>query len=302
MKHYENEDGIWELVDGLQRTSTILKFFGKLRMLDRTGFDEPSILVATKYLSELDMAVWEATDRISGIPKQQQKPLEPAQQLFLKRCRLNVEVLKQPSSASTKFDLFQRLNRGGSSANQQEVRTCFVVMKDPSFAEAISELASTDDFRSLCQLSEDDIKNQKDAEYATRLICHGLRDLKAREDLNEFLDRSIMEIIEDVPIPDVRRIFGRTVSLVFQAKGESALMPMNARRKVFTLQGLEIILVGVARNVDTIDALADPHAFVRDKINDFWNSEEARVYTSSGMKAYDRLAKTIPYGTSWFKP
>jgi len=299
---YENEDGTWELVDGLQRTSTILKFFGKLKLPDTGELDEPSILTATKYLPNLQDAVWELTDRIDGVPRDQQVAISGAQQLFLKRCRINIEVLKQPSSVSTKFDLFQRLNRGGSSANDQEVRTCFVVMKNPDFAAGISEMAQNEDFRGLCQLSDDDIKKQQDVEYATRLICHALRDLTGREDLNEFLDRAIMDIIDNVPLGEVRSIFDHTTSLVYAACGEQALIPANARRKVFTLQGLEAILVGVARNVVEIDRLPDPVDFVRRKIGGFWESEEARVYTSSGMKAYDRISKTVPLGTQWFKP
>ena len=299
---YENKDGTWELVDGLQRTSTILKFFGKLKSPDTGGLEEPSILTATQYLPDLDRSVWELTDRIEGVPREEQNPLDSAQQLFLKRCRINVEVLKQPSSVTTKFDLFQRLNRGGSAANAQEVRTCFVVMKNPEFAAGISEMAQNEEFRALCQLSEDDIKKQQDVEYVTRLICHAFRDLAGREDLNEFLDRAIMDIIDHVPLVDVRKVFDITTRLIYAACGDQALIPTNARRKVFTLQGLETVMVGVARNVIDIDQLPDPVGFVRDKINEFWQSDDARVYTSSGMKASDRISRTVPLGTRWFKP
>jgi hypothetical protein len=175
-------------------------------------------------------------------------------------------------------------------------------MKDPEFAAGISEMAQNEDFRGLCQLSDDDIKKQQDVEYATRLICHALRDLAGREDLNEFLDRAIMDIMDNVPLGEVRDIFYRTTGFVYSACGEQALIPATARRKVFTLQGLEAILVGVARNIAEISKLADPVDFVREKIGSFWDSEEARVYTSSGMKAYDRISKTVPLGTRWFKP
>jgi hypothetical protein len=245
---YENPDGTWELVDGLQRTSTILKFFGKLRYPDSADIDEPSILAKTKYLPDLANSVWELTDRIEGIPQESQSPLSSAQQLFLKRCRINIEVLKQPSSVSTKFDLFQRLNRGGSSANEQEVRTCLVVMKDPEFAAGISEMAQNESFRDLCQISDDDIKKQLDIEYTTRVISLALRDLQGREDLNEFLDRAIMDIIDNEPIEEVKNMFNRVMDLVFDSAGAEALIPATARRRVFTLQGLETILVGVARN------------------------------------------------------
>lgn len=299
---YENSDGTWELVDGLQRSSTILKFFGKLKSPDTGEIEPPSILVGTKYLPSLNNAVWERNENIRDILIDEQRPLDIAQQLFLKRCRINIEVLKQPSSISTKFDLFQRLNRGGAVANDQEVRTCFVVMKSPEFAAAISDMAQNENFRTICQISDDGIRKQQDVEYVTRIICHTFRDLVGREDLNEFLDRAVMEIIDNVDVDLANRTFADAVNWTYMACGESALIPTASRRRVFTLQGLESILVGIARNIDSIRKLDDSVAYVKSRIDAFWESEDARVYTSSGMKASDRISRTIPLGVKWFNP
>ena len=55
---YENEDGTWELIDGLQRTSTLLEFMGLLKDVE-TGQLLRSKLQATKYLASLNNVVWE---------------------------------------------------------------------------------------------------------------------------------------------------------------------------------------------------------------------------------------------------
>src|ERR1035437_442831 len=44
---FERENGKWELIDGLQRVSTLLEFMGKLRS-PNGGVEPPSILDATK--------------------------------------------------------------------------------------------------------------------------------------------------------------------------------------------------------------------------------------------------------------
>src|SRR5216683_474585 len=54
---FEKEDGKWELIDGLQRVSTILEFMGSLRA-PSGGQYQPSVLEATKYLPSLHNAVW----------------------------------------------------------------------------------------------------------------------------------------------------------------------------------------------------------------------------------------------------
>jgi len=63
---YELPDGKWELVDGLQRLSTILEFMGKLKEEDGTA-RSPSILESTKYLPSLHNTVWEKSADIVGV-------------------------------------------------------------------------------------------------------------------------------------------------------------------------------------------------------------------------------------------
>ncbi|MHB2266692.1 GmrSD restriction endonuclease domain-containing protein [Aliihoeflea sp. PC F10.4] len=298
---YENTDGTWELIDGLQRSSTIIKFFGKLKVAETDELQPPSILNATEYLPDLNNVVWQKSSMIQDVPMEDQIELDGAQQLFLKRCRINVEVLKQPSSNDTKFDLFQRLNRGGSTANDQEIRTCLVVMKSPEFAQLLAELSASEEMQTLCRLSEEDVKKQKDVEYATRIICHTYKDLRVRDDLNEFLDRSVFEIIDDADVDYLKECYFKSIEMIYST-GDDALIPKQSRRKVFTLQGLETIIVGVCRNYMAIKILPDPTGFVAKRIEEFWNSDEMKVYTSSGMSASDRIRQTVPLGVKWFDP
>src|SRR5437868_3736133 len=65
---FERADSTWELIDGLQRISTVLEFMGKLRDPVGGGPQRPSILEGTKYLPSLRNAVWETTDRIPDVP------------------------------------------------------------------------------------------------------------------------------------------------------------------------------------------------------------------------------------------
>lgn len=54
---YQNEKGIWEVVDGVQRISTILEFMGELK--DESNLKiEPSKLVRTKLLPCLEDMTW----------------------------------------------------------------------------------------------------------------------------------------------------------------------------------------------------------------------------------------------------
>jgi hypothetical protein len=141
---YEKEDGTWELIDGLQRISTMLEFMGVLNDPDGNT-PRRSKLSKTKYLPSLEGIVWQAV-------AEGEETLDKALQLFFRRHRIDFQILKHPSDPKTKFDLFQRLNRGGAVANEQEVRTCSMVMANSEFTGRLKQFAGREDFKKIFEL------------------------------------------------------------------------------------------------------------------------------------------------------
>jgi hypothetical protein len=95
----EDEDGRWIIVDGLQRLNSLTRFFDnefKLRNLE--------------ILDELN--------------SQQYSTLNPKAVRLLRNGILRIIVIKHESHPEIKYDIFQRLNRGAVSLNEQELRNC----------------------------------------------------------------------------------------------------------------------------------------------------------------------------------
>ena len=302
---YENEDGTWELIDGLQRVSTILEFFGVLKKPDGNILAPASHLERTSYLPSLENVVWEKSGNIN-LPLADQVPLEKPQQLAIRRARLDVQVLKQPSDATTKFHLFQRLNRGGAYANEQEVRTCAMVMVAPEAVAKIREFAQNEKFSELTSISEAARKNQKDVEYIVRSLVHTYRDYDNQSDVEEFLDREIINVLNDDPIDDFESRFTFTVNALFEAFGSKALFPNagqdNAQGARYSLRALEAVFIGILRNAPEIMQLNDPLSYLKDKVKSFWEQEQVPAMSASGLRGTQRLQRTIPFGAEWFKP
>ena len=301
---YEKEDGTWELIDGLQRVSTILKFMGLLRHPDIEGeLEAPSKLVGTKYLSLLEGVVWDSAsqDRVGG------DPLEKALQLFFRRSRIDIQVLKQPSDARTKFDLFQRLNRGGAYANEQEVRTCAMVMVNKDYTSQIRSFAETEAFETVFRVNDKQKENQTNIEYAVRLICHIGGEYDPSYDVGEYLDRSITRILEGDLFEGLLETAVSVVDILARVGGDRVLIPNagggagNAAPR-FSLRALEAIAAGIGRNLSAISQLADPDRFVRDRIDSFWEQPEVVEMSASGLRGTVRLQRTIPFGQRWFDP
>jgi hypothetical protein len=133
-----NADGTWEIVDGLQRISTLAHF----------ATESPELLLELKKDSALELADLEKLTTFNGM---QLKDLPtPIRLQFFKRS-LRVTALSDKSDPEVRFDTFERLNRGGVALTAQEVRAC--IFRGP-FNDLLHELADADDFRYLVKLQE----------------------------------------------------------------------------------------------------------------------------------------------------
>lgn len=299
---YEKEDGTWELIDGLQRVSTVLEFIGILRDPDDSDqLKPPSVLTGTKYLPSLQNVRWEAiTD------KPEQPHFDKSLQLFFRRARIDFQVLKHPSDPKTKFDLFQRLNRGGAYANEQEVRSCAMVLANPELTKRVKDIASSEPAVNVFRISADQKEKQADVEYIVRSIVHTAKDFGSGTDVQDFLDKSIIEVFtSETPNESIDSVEW-TLSLLNRLLGNEALLPGEQVRENianrFSLRALEAIVVGIARNKESISLLPSCDEFVTSRITEFWRQPEIVDMSASGLRGTTRLQRTVPFGSQWFRP
>lgn len=118
----EGNDGKWELIDGLQRVSTIFSFFGILKNSNKNNFNlEDSSLIG-------NILKGKNKDNISN------KLL-----LSIKRSVCRIEILRWDSGFDMRYELFNRLNTGGSPLSEQEIRNCVFISK---FNKLINNLST----------------------------------------------------------------------------------------------------------------------------------------------------------------
>lgn len=289
------ESGIWEVVDGLQRLSTIFELQGELRNEDNST-RAPLVLRSTKYLPSLEGKSWAS--------KEAGKTLTDAQRLDVKRSKIDVKIIKRESSPQTKFDLFQRLNSYGSQLNAQEMRSVLLVAASPEFFARIERLASSSHFRLSVQLSDKQVEERYDLELVTRfLVLHDWPDQRMSasnlRDLPQILDDEAVKMATDYPagIEEVERVFNRTFSLIAENGDENVFRRWDASRGEFrgpfVTSAFEIIAFGLAYNIKH-------HNPVRtDLLNvsrELWNLARMQSGYSTGRSTESRLAEFIPFG------
>jgi hypothetical protein len=227
-------------------------------------------------------------------------------QLFVRRHRMDFQILKHPSDPKTKFDLFQRLNRGGAYANEQEVRTCSMVLANPDFTRRLRAFADQEDFKQVFHVTEDQALKQGNLEYAVRLVALSYVDFPQGRDVQEFLDSAILEVMDEHPVRKVMERIEWTVAVLHRQGAEDALVPPDERHtsvaQRFSLRALEGIAVGISRNMEKIKTLRNPDKFVGDRIASFWTQEEVANMSGGGLRGSVRLRRTVPFGMSWFAP
>ena len=302
---FEKADGAWELIDGLQRISTILEFMGLLRDPDGNLLP-PSVLESTKYLPSLHNAMWETSEIVADVPVNDQKPIDKTHQLAIRRGRLGVEILKRPSDDNTKFDLFQRLNAGGSPANAQELRNCIMLMINGDYFRAVKAAAEQPFFQTVISITEDQAERQRHLEMAVRFLVHAEVPYNSSLDVEEFIDEGIVKLAQAGDHAGATNLINQTFRLLHEVAGGNAFRRYQNGAHVgkVGLVGLEGIAVGVAKNIDAILALG-PHEskeFVREKMQAFWVQPESASFTSLGLRGTTRIQRTVPFGEQWFRP
>lgn len=299
---FEKENAKWELIDGLQRISTLLEFMGELKNATNDQPEPPIALVSTRYLPSLDKTVWDRNELIADVPVTEQNPLTGPQQFAIKRSRLSVEILKRPSDNATKYDLFQRLNAGGTVANPQELRNCIIIMVNREYASFMRELSTQVPFLAVLSASDDQIEKQRHMEYVSRFLVYSYVPYDGKLDVEEFIDEGIVALAAANETQPANIAFSATFNLLNQSFGQNALRRLEngTHSGRVGLAAFECIAIGIAKNITSIQNKSDAVGYVRQRIQEFWQAPGIDNFFVPGLRGTVRIQRTIPFGSNWF--
>ena len=150
-----NRDGTWELVDGVQRLSTLVQFAGTSDARNKLALHDPLVIRDAEKLSALNGLTF------ADLPQ--------SVRLQFNTRPIKVITLSDKSDTEVRFDLFERLNTGGVALTNQEIRSC--VHRGP-FNEFLEKLArETKEFREVVRLSKGEESDGTREEYVLRFFA-----------------------------------------------------------------------------------------------------------------------------------
>jgi hypothetical protein len=294
----QRQDGIWDVVDGVQRLSTIFQLVGILKDEDGKALP-PLCLEATQYLPDLAGKVWENPDDVENSLSQQQR-------LLIKRSKIDISIILKESDESSKYELFQRLNTGGSPLSPQEVRNAILVMLNRNFYQWLRKLANDQNFQECLSLTDRAIEEQYDMELVLRFIIFRTIDIESLRnigDLSDFLSRKMIEIARDrnFNFDKEEHAFRNTFSFLNSLLGSDSLKKFDNQRERFIggflVSGYEVIALGIGSNIEHYN---QPSEKVKEKIKSVWVNPEFISSTGSGIRASTRIPITISTGRELF--
>ncbi|ORM33168.1 DUF262 domain-containing protein [Williamsia sp. 1135] len=299
------DDGTWEIVDGLQRISTLLQLQGLLPK-DDGSLMEPLRLLGTKYLPDLEGRVWSGFEEYSREDGEPSRELPRTQVLDIKQSRIDVQIIKRESSTDAKYDLFQRLNSYGSMLTAQELRSAMLVAVDPDFLKWAEALAHNKDFRESVQPSERFLKEQYDIELVLRfLVLHDRKPLRQNDlrNFTQFLDDQAIKLAAE-PMSKLARLeetFAEVFKTINTRLGEDAFRRWIPEKNDFSGQFLntsyESIAIGLGFHVANREPYRDDVAAV---VKEFWLRPEMTRKFATGVSTEKRLSQFIQIGRDLF--
>jgi Protein of unknown function DUF262 len=295
----QREDGIWDVVDGVQRLSTIYELVGIFRD-DKNEIQPSLVLQKTKYLPSLEGKKWEDSES-------QENSLTNAQRLLIKRAKIAVSIVEKESDEMAKYELFQRLNTGGSIATPQEVRNCVLVMLNKKLHLWMRSLANYEPFKTCIALSDRLYEEQYDMELLLRFVL--LFDaneevLKSLGDVGVFLTDKMIDLAmrEKLDYDYLEKAFKTTFDVLNETMSDSSFKRYSPEKDKFMggflLSSFEVVALGIGHHHENLP----PTEQIPSRIKEVWASTTYKNWSGAGTTAARRLPRLIPFGRQTFSP
>jgi hypothetical protein len=293
----QRTDGVWDVIDGVQRLSTVLQFVGMYR--DEGGnLAEPLTLSSTEYLPDLAGYRWE----VSG---SEGRVFSEAMRRDFKRAKLEFRIIRKESDSNAKYDMFQRLN-AGTRLSEQEARNCLLVMLNRAMYTEITRLSGANDFRVVCQVSDQKESQAYYQELVLRFFCQADYNGGASElprEFGEYVTTWMRAAAKEFGGPGSNvdsAVFDRTFRILTESLGEDAMRRWDRGRHLgpFSIACFEFVTSGLCANIDLWEQR--PREELASRVRGIWSASQFRDTSGTGVSPRRRFPRLVLRSRDYF--
>lgn len=255
---FEGDNGVIQVVDGKQRLTSLFEFIDNKYPLSQTLSILPH-LRGFRY-----------------------KELEPAQRTKIARYQFVTQTIIPPTPDRIKFDIFERVNRKGSTLNNQEMRNALYQGKSTQLLNSLSKniyfLKATDNGVSPTRMKDKYMILRFLAFYLWKERVLKDKDgelIEYRSDMDEFVGKamSFLNSIDEPFLKELSMIFNDAMSLAFFIGKENIFrIPSEERKRPINMALMESLgyLFSQIKNTknpenyrDKIDSLLEDESYIK---------------------------------------
>jgi hypothetical protein len=277
----ERETGVFELIDGLQRVSSVIQFIN------------PAIL-------NLDPLILQGCDLVTELNTKKFDDLSLRLRLTIKRSSVRTVVIKRQSKSMLRYAMFKRLNTGGAILDPQEIRNCSARMvgeEGTRFYSFIQNKATHPAFLTCIEtLAQVEKEKKGDEELVLRFFAtKNARTLfkdNVRDWLDNYMEKILLKEIEFDYEKEEER-FNKLFTYLSNTLGEGSFVKYKGNEPKGGLAPAyyEAIAIGTFNALDKIFDL--PLDIVRKKIIATVQTDEFRQNTGPGANKRSKLEGRI---------
>jgi hypothetical protein len=277
----ENDDNVLELIDGLQRTSSVLQF------LDHKAIDQPELVL-------------EGCDILKALNGVRFEDLSTSLKLKIKRTPIRAIIIKKSGDQFVKYEMFKRLNTGGSLLSSQEIRNCSSRMIEGGelFYSALQNWAKVPDFEAaIARLPSVNKEMRADEELVLRFFAVKNYREGFKGNIEEWLDNYMESILLQNKAFDVNQedvIFRQVFNLIYQAFGDGAFSRYNSHGEPtgrLAPAYFEAVVGAISESLDDITQINAVD--LQSRLKDAFASEDFINSTGPGANSIQKFNKRI---------
>lgn len=224
---FEGDDGVIQVVDGKQRLTSLFEF------------------ISNKFPLSQSLSI------LTDLRGQKYNDLTSSERTKIARHQFVTQTIIPPTPDKIKFDIFERVNRKGSTLNNQEMRNALYQGNSTSLLDNLAKnysfLKATDESISSTRM--------KDRYMILRFLAFYLwkqniskdkegKSLEYKSDIDDFLGKTMSFINRqnETFIEDISIMFDETMKLAFSLKGENIFrIPSKERKRPINMALMETL-------------------------------------------------------------
>lgn len=284
----ERDSGIFELIDGLQRVSSLIQFIN------------PQSL-------ELETLALEGCDLVPELNGCKYDDLPLTLRLRLKRSGIRTVIIKRQSSQFLRYEMFKRLNTGGSSLSEQDIRNVNARMLGEDgikFYDFIIECSKYPSYAETTELlSNSSFEARGAEELALRFFAAKNFRHKFRGNVSDWLDNYMDSILfkkVSFEIIEERAIFQKVFDVINEKFGIHAFVKYRGSTPIGGVAPayFEAVSIGALNSLESLKSKTAENA--KKILAETVASESFRDVTGPGANSLPKLERRIEILTQAF--